>query len=55
MTTGITTPDLREFRRRYNEHSLIGRHGYRTPSQVRSEACRGIKPLEPEAKGRKVG
>jgi transposase InsO family protein len=28
---------LREFRRRYNEQWLIERHGYRTPSQVRSE------------------
>jgi hypothetical protein len=46
---------LREFRRRYNEHWLIERHGYRTPSQARSDACRGIKPLAPEAKCRKVG
>ena len=46
---------LREFRKRFDEQWLIGRHGYRTPSQARSDACRGIKPLEPEAKGRKVG
>src|SRR5262249_43712156 len=46
---------LHEFRRRYNEQWRIGRHGYRTPSQVRSNACSGIKPLEPEAKSRKVG
>jgi transposase InsO family protein len=26
---------LREFRRRYNEQGPIGRHGYRTPAQVR--------------------
>jgi hypothetical protein len=26
---------LRDFKRRYNEQWLIGRHGYRTPSQVR--------------------
>jgi hypothetical protein len=26
---------LRESRRRYNEQWLIGRHGYRTPAQVR--------------------
>ncbi len=45
---------LREFRRRYNEQWLIGRHGYRTPSQARSDAGRGINPLEPEAKCRKV-
>jgi transposase InsO family protein len=46
---------LQEFRRRYNEQWLIGRHGYRTPSQARSDAGRGTKPLEPEAKCRKVG
>ena len=39
---------LREFRRRYNEQWLIERHGYRTPSQARSDACRGSKPLETE-------
>jgi putative transposase len=46
---------LREFRRRYNEQWLIARHGYRTPSQARSDACRGIKPLEAGAKCRRVG
>ena len=46
---------LQEFRRRYNEQWLIGRHGYRTPSQARSDAGRGIRTLEPEAKCRKVG
>lgn len=46
---------LREFRRRYNEQWLIERHGYRTPSQARSEVCRGIKPLETEASRRRVG
>jgi transposase InsO family protein len=46
---------LREFRRRYNEQGLIERHGYRTPSQARSDACRGIKPLETEASRRRVG
>jgi transposase InsO family protein len=46
---------LREFRRRYNEQWLIGRHGYRTPSQARSDAFRGINTLEPEAKCRRVG
>jgi transposase InsO family protein len=46
---------LREFPRRYNEKWLIERHGYRTPSQARSDAGRGIKPVEPEAKCRKVG
>jgi transposase InsO family protein len=28
---------LREFRQRYNDQWLIGRHGYRSPSQVRAE------------------
>jgi len=28
---------LREFRLLYNERWLIGRHGYRSPSQVRRE------------------
>lgn len=46
---------LRESRRRYNEQWLIERHGYRTPSQARSDACRGSKPLETEAGCRRVG
>ena len=46
---------LREFRRRYNEQWLIERHGYRTPSQARSDACRGSKPLETGARCRRVG
>src|SRR6478752_3276364 len=40
---------LREFKRRYNEQWLIERHGYRTPSQARLDACRGSKPLESKA------
>jgi transposase InsO family protein len=28
---------LWEFKRRYNEQWLIGRHGYRTPAQVRRD------------------
>jgi putative transposase len=28
---------LREFKQRYNETWLIGRHGYKTPSQIRQE------------------
>ena len=28
---------LREFKRTYNERWLIGRHGHRTPSQVRRD------------------
>ena len=46
---------LREFRRRYNEQWLIERHGYRTPSQARSDAGRGSKPLEARARCRRVG
>jgi len=38
-----TVEDLRlalhEFRRQYNETWLIGRHGYKTPAQVRHEQC----------------
>jgi putative transposase len=38
-----TAEDLRlalhEFRRQYNETWLIGRHGYKTPAQVRHEQC----------------
>jgi hypothetical protein len=46
---------LREFRRRYNEQWLIGRHGHRWPSRARSDACRGSKPLETGAGCRRVG
>ncbi len=46
---------LREFRRRYNEQWLIERHGYRTPSQARSDACHGSKSLETGAQCRRVG
>jgi putative transposase len=28
---------LREFKRRYNDRWLIGRHGYQTPAQVRRD------------------
>jgi putative transposase len=41
ITTFKTVEDLRvallEFKQRYNETWLIGRHGYKTPSQVRQE------------------
>ena len=33
---------LREFRRTYNERWLIGRHGHRTPSQVRRDRAGGV-------------
>ena len=32
---------LREFKRTYNERWLIGRHGHRTPSQVRCDLVGG--------------
>jgi hypothetical protein len=39
LTTFETVEDLRvalhEFQRQYNETWLIGRHGYKTPAQVR--------------------
>ena len=41
LTTFDTVEDLRmalhEFQRQYNETWLIGRHGYKTPAQVRHE------------------
>jgi hypothetical protein len=46
---------LREFRRRYNEQWLIERHGYRTPSQVRSVFSATAGRLETGPLGRKVG
>jgi putative transposase len=55
VTVAELVEALREFRRRYNEQWLIERHGYRPPSQARSDACRGIKPLETEASRRRVG
>jgi putative transposase len=43
LTTFDTVEDLRlalhEFQRQYNETWLIGRHGYKTPAQVRHEQC----------------
>jgi putative transposase len=43
LKTFDTVEDLRlalhEFRRQYNETWLIGRHGYKTPAQVRHEQC----------------
>jgi transposase InsO family protein len=46
---------LREFRRRYNQQWLIERHGYRTPSQVRSGFSATGGRLETGPMGRKVG
>ena len=31
---------LIKFARHYNETSLVARHGYRTPAQVRADQCR---------------
>ena len=43
LTTFATVEELRlalhEFQRQYNETWLIGRHGYKTPAQVRHEQC----------------
>jgi putative transposase len=43
LTTFNTVEDLRlalhAFQRQYNETWLIGRHGYKTPAQVRHEQC----------------
>ena len=36
-TVGELVEGLREFKRTYNERWLIGRHGHRTPSQVRGD------------------
>jgi putative transposase len=34
---------LREFKREYNERWLIGRHGHRTPGQVRRDLLDGVQ------------
>jgi transposase InsO family protein len=46
---------LQEFRRRYNEQWLIERHGYRTPSQARSDLCTGAGALQAGARCRRAG
>ena len=46
---------LREFRRRYNEESLIGRHGFRTPSQVRYALSGTSEGLDAGPLCRRVG
>lgn len=46
---------LREFKRRYNERGLIGRHGYRTPSQVMSAIRSGSHAWRADPGCRKVG
>src|SRR5262249_13848310 len=46
---------LRQFKRRYNEQWLIERHGFRTPSQVRSDFGGRSKGWETDPPPRKVG
>src|SRR3954454_23372529 len=46
---------LRGFQRRYNEHWLIERHGFRTPSQGRSEFYASRRRLETGLPRRNVG
>jgi putative transposase len=36
-TVGELVAGLREFKTTYNEQWMIGRHGHRTPSQVRRD------------------
>jgi hypothetical protein len=45
---------LREFRRRYNQQWLIERHGFRTPSQVRSDVGDRSKCWEAVPRCRKL-
>jgi putative transposase len=40
-TVGELVEALREFRRTYNGRWLIGRHGHRTPGQVRRDRVGG--------------
>jgi putative transposase len=46
---------LREFKRLYNEQWLIERHGFRTPSQARSDLSGESKGLDTDPGCRKVG
>jgi transposase InsO family protein len=46
---------LREFRRQYNQQWLIERHGFRTPSQVRSDFGGRSKGRETDRPPRKAG
>jgi hypothetical protein len=47
--------DLREFRRRYNERWLIGRHGFRAPHQARADLVAASRNLESGQTCRRVG
>lgn len=44
-TVAELVPALAEFKRTYNERWLIGRHGHRTPSQVRQEFRDGVRDV----------
>jgi putative transposase len=44
-TVGELAVALGAFKRQYNEHWLIGRHGYRTPSQVRHDLLHGVREV----------
>jgi transposase InsO family protein len=46
---------LREFRLQYNEQWLIERHGYRTPTQARSDRTRRSSDRDMAWSGRRVG
>jgi transposase InsO family protein len=54
-TVAALVEALREFKRLYNEHWLIERHGFRTPSQARSESLAESNALEVGRECRKVG
>jgi hypothetical protein len=52
ITTFDTVEELRlallVFKQHYNETWLIGRHGYKTPSQVRQEQLAALAKLPPD-------
>jgi transposase InsO family protein len=54
-TVAALVEALREFKRLYDEHWLIERHGFRTPSQARIESLAESKDLEVGRKCRNVG
>ena len=53
-TVAALAEALREYKRLYNEQWLIERHGFRTPSQARSESLVESKALEVGWEYRKV-
>ena len=46
---------LREFKRTYNERWLIGRHGFRSPRQVRLDSLAASEGLDAGPTCRRVG